>query len=169
MHITYHFGVLTCQVRSKLWIHFKTSLGSPDIFLPLTWFPRQRKHPCFVKLTRCRFSKLCSQSELLVWLLWPKHFRLYDRLIPIVVYIDLSPQNALILCRWIFCKFSLVFCEQEIQETQWRYILLFIFNQFIELCTCMSHNDGRRHSELCTVVTNLRPGNNMFTSFMIVK
>ena len=109
MHITYHFGVLTCQVRSKLWIHFKTSLGSPDIFLPLTWFPRQRKHPCFVKRTRCRFSKLCSQSELLVWLLWPKHFRLYDRLIPVVVYIDLSPQNALILCRWIFCKFSLVF------------------------------------------------------------
>lgn len=49
--ITYHFGVLTCQVKSRLCIHFKTSLGRPDIF-QMTVFPGQRKLPCFIKLTR---------------------------------------------------------------------------------------------------------------------
>lgn len=48
--MTYHFGVLTCQVKSRLCIHFKTSLGRPDIF-QVTVFPGQRKLPCFIKLT----------------------------------------------------------------------------------------------------------------------
>ena len=30
--LIYHLAVFICHVKSRLWIHFKTSLGKPDIF-----------------------------------------------------------------------------------------------------------------------------------------